>query len=265
MKIGNSLVTAGVMMALAFAASADLIDDFDSYADNAALTTAWTVNAGAGLVLNTSESVSAPNSVVNPGTDAASIRRNMPSIPASDLNFSFQFYDYDGGFARDYGMLYSRNGDEWTGGLNNLLAIGKFNNVLTNHYFARVAYATGATYGDGAVVNGTWFALTGGPTRSVGWHTAQVLGEPDPVNVGKVIYKFYIDGVLGGSAGNLADIDYNWTVLGSGLSTAPSGIAFDDVRVVPEPPTLLFGVFGLAGAALLRRFRVPRGGNLTAG
>ena len=261
MKVGISPMTVGVVMSLAFTAPGDLIDNFDGYADNAALTAAWTVNAGSGLVLNTSESVSAPNSVVNPGTAAESLRRNMSSIPASGLNYSFEFYDYDGGYARDYGMLYSRSGDEWTGSLNNILAIGKFNNVLTNHYFGRVAFATGATYGDGAVVSGTWFALTGGPSRSVGWHTARVLGEPDPVNVGKVIYKFYIDGALGGSVSNLADIDYNWVVLGSGLSTAPSGIAFDDLRVVPEPLTLLVGIVGMASVTLIRRLRSSRAGN----
>ena len=255
MKVESTLVAVGVATSLSFTALANLVDDFDSYADNAALTTAWTVNAGSGLVLNTSESVSAPNSVVNPGTDAASIRRNMSGIPAGELDFSFAFHDYDGGYARDYGMVYSRVGDEWTGGLNNLLAIGKYNNILTNHYFARVSSTSGAVYGDGAVPSGTWFALTGGPNRSVGWHTAQITGAPDPNNVGRVVYKFYIDDTLAGSVANLAELDYNWVVLGSGVSTAPSGIAFDDLSVVPEASTFLLGTLGLAGAVLVRRLR----------
>ena len=71
-----------VATALASSAGAILIDEFDSYADNAALTAAWTVNAGSGLVLNTAQSVSTPNSVVNPGTDAA-----FPASPGGHYHY----------------------------------------------------------------------------------------------------------------------------------------------------------------------------------
>lgn len=258
MRAVSSILTAGLVILLAATANAMLIDNFDSYADNAALMTAWTANVGAGLALNTSESVSAPNSVKNPGTLGASMRQHMSAIPASALDFSFDFYDYDGGYDRDYGMMYARTGDQWSGGLNNLMAVGKNNNILTNRYFARVAFGTTTSvYGDGATapVSGGWFGLGGGPSRSVGWHTAQVTGEPDPLNPGQVVYKFYIDGTLGGSVSNQADVEYNWVVMGSGLAPTVNPLAFDNVMAVPEPSALALGMVGLAGASFLRRRR----------
>ncbi len=94
--------------------------------------------------------------------------------------------------------------------------------------------------------------------RSTGWHDAEITGEADPLNAGKAIYRFYIDGVLGGSLSGAAAPSYNWLVLGSGLTTA-SPIAFDnvDVLVVPEPSALAFGFLG--AAALLYRGRRRQG------
>jgi hypothetical protein len=256
MRVMNRIVAIlSVTLALTATARADFSDNFDSYADNTAFAAAWTINAGAGLVLNTAEYVSAPNSVVNPGTAAASSRIQMANIPASQLDYSFEFYDYSIDYSRDYGMAYSRAGaGGWGDGLNNLLAIGKFNNIVTTKYFGRVSTSATAVYGDGASTPvSTWFALGGGPDRSVGWHTAEITGAPDPNNAGMVIYKFYIDGVLGGSVANVADFNYNWVVLGSGLSTT-TPIAFDDVSVVtiPEPSALVLGLLGVFGLALGR-------------
>ena len=245
--------------ALTLTAQADLYDNFDSYANDAAFDAAWTVSVGTGLDLNTAEFVSGPNSVKNPGTTAQQSRIAMTPVAANLLDFSFSFYDYQTGNSRDYGMVYSRaGGGAWTDSLNNLLAIGKNNNITTTKYYARVSTATGAVYADGAAsVTATWFALGGAADRSVGWHTAQITGEDDPNNAGKVLYNFYIDGILGGSVGNVANLNYNWTVLGSGLSTAPNGLAFDNVSVstVPEPSSLGFVALGLGVLAMVRKFR----------
>jgi hypothetical protein len=259
-RMNQRLLFSGVVLTtLAFdSAKADLFDNFDGYADKAAFDAAWTVSVGTGLTL-TNQFLSSPNAVVNPGTLAQQSRHAMAPISSSILDFSFSFYDFQTGNSRDYGMVYSRaGGGAWTDSLNNLLGIGKNNNITTSSYYGRVSTATGAVYGDGAAsVTATWFALTGAANRSVGWHTARITGADDPNNAGKVIYYFYIDDVLGGSVGNLSGFDYNWTVLGSGLSTAPIGIAFDDLAVttVPEPSTVSLVMLGMGALLLVRKFR----------
>ena len=263
MKTKSLFVGVAISALLIQNAKADFYDNFDSYADSTAFGAAWTDTVGTGLELNTAEFVSGPNSVKNPGTTAQQSRIAMPNKSATDISFSFSFYDYSTANARDYGMVYSRaGGGAWTDGLNNLLAIGKFNTIAGTRYYGRVSTATGGIYGDGASTPAsTWFQLgigvSGYPVPSVGWHTAEITGTPDPINSGKVIYKFYIDGILGGSVANLNSVDYNWVVLGSGLSTAPSGIAFDDVTVssVPEPSAFAFTAVALGALVAIRRFR----------
>lgn len=252
-----TLLTSGAVGAITLAAQADLFDNFDSYTSTADFNTLWTVNAGTGLALNTTTFYSGPNSVMNPGTAAQSNRRQMSGVMADALDFRFRFYDFDAGNARDYGMLYSRGGTGlWTDPLNNVLAIGKYNTIAGTRYYGRVSTASGAVYGDGASnPSSTWFQLGTGAndiTPTVGWHTAEIIGSSSSAYSGKIMYRFYIDGVLGGSVDNLTDYTYNWAVLGSGLSTSPSGIAFDDLSItsVPEPSAAILSLLG--GLLLLR-------------
>ena len=93
-----------------------------------------------------------------------------------------------------------------------------------------------------------WFALDSGPDRSVGWHLAEIVGKPD----GTVDFK--IDGIVGANKA-VAEVGFNWVVVGSGL-TSTHGMWFDDVRMVPEPGSLLAlgaGMIGLAGYIRRRR------------
>lgn len=268
MKIATRILCLGIFLAgmpLVSRSAPVLFDNFDTYADTAAFDTVWTDNAGAGLSLNTATFASSPNSVwnANYATAVASSREHMTAVSAFTLNFSFDFYDYTGqANSRDYAHLYSRNGDLFTGGLNNILRIGKYNNITTTKYYGYSYLISGVIAGNGAsdpALSGGWFALGGAPDRSIGWHEARITGEADPLNPGRAIYKFYIDGVLGGSLANAAAPDYNWVVLGSGLTTA-SAIAFDNVSVVavPEPSALLFGLLGMAAVVCLKRLRFRR-------
>src|SRR5205807_5919009 len=103
------LLTVGAVAAsLTLAARADLFDNFDSYTSTADFNAAWLANVGTGLALDATDFYSGPNSVKNPGTAAQSSRRSMSGVAAHSLDFTFRFYDFDGGNARDYGMLYSR-------------------------------------------------------------------------------------------------------------------------------------------------------------
>jgi hypothetical protein len=247
---------------LAMNTRADLIDNFDSYTSQAQFEAVWTDSTGTGLTLNTAEFDSSPNSVKNPGTAAQASRQFFSPINASSISISYDFYDYDAGNgARDFLQVQARSGTEFTGGLANLLAIGKYNTISGTKYYGRVSTATGAVYGDGAGTPvSTWFQLSASsPDKSVGWHSATILGMDSTAFSGKVRYEFYIDGILGASVDNLNAVDYNWAVLGSGLSTAPSGIAFDNVaiiQVVPEPSAAalaLLGGFGLLVARMRRQ------------
>jgi len=266
MKINSVLSLTTIGSVLAFSARADLYDNFDSYADQAAFDAVWTTQVGGGVDLYTGQSVSAPNSVMNPSTAAGQSWQLMAPINATLLDFSYDFYDFDASnSARDSAMAYSRAGNAWSDGLNQILVIGKYNNIAGTKYFGRVAFASGATYGDGiGTVASTWFQLNAAsPDKSVGWHTARILGMADPVNVGMVRYEFYLDGILGGSVNNVNNslVGFNFAVLGSGLSTAPSPIAIDNVSfvTVPEPSSItlcLLGGFGLAAGVISRRRKV---------
>ena len=159
--------------------------------------------------------------------------------------------------------ISSRSSPEWgrlCWGLNNLLAIGKYNRLpapsITGASRQRPARCMATVRG---LPTATWFHLGGAADRSVGWHNAQILGMADPINVGKVRYEFYIDGVLGASVANLNPLTYNWLVLGSALSTAPSAIAMDNVNfvMVPEPSTFALGLLGGLGLAAQSHLAAP--------
>jgi hypothetical protein len=247
---------------------ADFSDNFDGYANKAAFDASWTVSVGLGLDLNTSEFASSPNSVKNAATASTPAAQSRKLIapdasgwaPTDNFTFSFNFYDsvVSTGL-RDYGMLYSRVGTDWAGGLNQLVAIGKYNAGGADRYYARVAIGSGShVLGDGAVSVGTgWFYLDNAPAQSVGWHSASIVGTEDPNDPTKGLLRFYIDGQLGGSVGNVDFALLNWAVLGSGLSSPGVGwLAFDDVLVlIPEPSTLLLGLLGGLGMLWIGRRR----------
>jgi hypothetical protein len=236
-------------IALAFAvtpAYASLNDNFDSYQNDTAFNSVWAASTGTGLSLTTGVSVSGPNSVKNPGNNAQSNRRQMDSIYGHELNFSFYFYDFDGGNGRDYASLYARGGSgAWSDTFENALSIGKYDATTPAKYAGRLAVPGDALFGNGAEAGpGGWFALGGAPDRSIGWHKADILGSWDEVNPGKVSYRFLIDDVLGGTISNAQDDLFNWVVLGSGLTTL-SPIAIDNVSITAVPEPTMCAMFGI--------------------
>jgi hypothetical protein len=254
-------VAAGVaVIGSALISSAQLSDDFDSYANKAAFDAVWTPSVGVGLDLNTAEFVSSPNSVKNAATatsTAAQSRRFLSTAaPGHNFSFQFDFYDYNAANnVRDYGMLYARSGTAWTDSLLQIIAIGKYNTGTATRYYGRVAFeSTTYVLGDGAgpLLSGGWFQLNA--PNAIGWHTAKVVGMSDPNFSGKTRLEFFIDNTLVGSVSNLGWQAYNWVVLGSGLSSTGGFISFDNLIVtIPEPSVAALGLMG--GVGLLWLFR----------
>lgn len=172
-----------------------------------------------------------------PGTSPASTDRWAAplsrAITAGETAV-LSFWMYDGaltGGGRIYLELRSYTNDTYstaTGALQQLYALGKFNNVTypgetfaTNRYNGRIAF--GSPSG--------WFSLnaSGATARSVGWHEMRL-------EVNATTAKFFVDGVLCKElpSNPIGTIDH--VVLGSGLTSAGNPVYFDDVKVEAITP-----------------------------
>lgn len=225
------------------------VDSFDTYANQAEFDAVWQTS-GNPVVLVGDRYQSPPFGVYQPPMGAAQSRRAIGvPVPASLLDLQFAFYDEEGvdGTARAYVQAYARTEDgQWEADLEQLVAVGKYASITSSKYMARVAFSS---------VN--WFVLEQGPDRTVGWHTARILGNP-----GSGTFDFYIDGAYSGSAPiGVPDATFDWVALGSNL-TSLHGMTFDDVRVatVPEPAALAVLALGLGGIVCRNRRGCAVGG-----
>jgi hypothetical protein len=212
-------------------AAANIIDDdFESYADTAALDAFWPVTTGTNADTFLSVDPLDPlNQCVAYTTVAARRSQSFTPFTAPLIVWGYDFYDTVGTAAmpRQYGQLLADNG-----GLSELIAMGQYNAApsVPDFYQARVAFS-----GVG------WFNLT--TPRSVGWHRFEA-------HIGPTTVDFYVDGLL-----DTAAVPHNGGMwyearIGSGLSS--TGTAFyDNYLLTPEPGTLT--LLALGGFALLRR------------
>jgi hypothetical protein len=246
-----SAVVAIALLAASSAGAATIFtDDFESYADTAALNTVWPVGLGNDTMTfldagpagsgNTSKTVHTTN---RQGRRDRTFAAPFTPTATEPLVVSYDLYDAGAG-GNEYNQVLAFSGAT----LTQLISIGKSslgdqgdpNNP--NKYQGRVAFP-GATAGG---VN--WFALN--TDRSMGWHNFMVEIFPTTVN-------FYVDGVLDtANVPRPAGVGDPFSVvrIGAGQSSLAEVAYYDNFSVttgiVPEPGTVTMlamgGLFGLA-------------------
>jgi hypothetical protein len=236
-----------------------IFDDFESYADTAALDATWPIGVGSSsttfLDVGPAGSTNTSKTVRHTNRNARRDRTITPTLPLAGqpLIVSFDMYDaaVDTGASEYIQMLAF----DAANALSQLLSIGKTSLATTNgannpnKYQARVAFPPAA----GGGVN--WINLN--TNRSVGWHNFAIEIFPTTVN-------FYVDGVLDTGlvprAGGVGD-PFSVVRIGSGLGARVESAYYDNFSVVlvPEPASVALLAVGAAGPIIAMRLsRRPR-------
>jgi PEP-CTERM motif len=220
-------------------------DNFDSYADTAAMQAVWGA-AGAGT-LSTTTAYSGSQSMAHPGgaDNTHNLAADLIPTDANPVILSGKIYD-DGAGNKRYSIGF-RSLATFP-----LFEMGNYNAVSGQSYYARINSFPGGGSPD-------WVSLGAG-SGTEGWHTFRAKFTGSSVNISVDLKS---DGSIDGS--------YNFNLLGSygapglgvlrlggpsNLSSPGGGGNFDDisVEVVPEPTSfLLLGLGGIFALVNLRR------------
>ena len=219
-------------------AQVQLSDDFEDYANQAAFDAAWsTANTTLALTTTNRSTPSGTNSLFQGTAAASSYRAFTNSITSSKLYYRAYFYDAGG--SRSTCRVEGYTGGVYAANVTQMLAIGRYNNITGSKYYGRQVYGGTAT-GEGATAAvSSWFQLGGAANTSVGWHKAEIVGGLDPSGTATIRFRYYIDGALGGCSYQSSDREFNFGVLGSGLTLTGTGQWFDSMvaealQMVPE-------------------------------
>jgi hypothetical protein len=260
-KILTAVVASLLVSASSLLAQAPILfDNFDSYANQAAMNAAWPVLGGGGAILSTEQAFSPSQSAKQDLTGRVSYRDITPvwGLNSAPLTFAFEFYDStQANNLRQFASIRDNSP-----ALAQLVAMGAYNDTtltknrytglsvtaadLNTYYAVRVAFSPGPN----------WFILNGpgAPTRSTGWHELRAVFYSTTV-------EFFVDGVnaLTGLTTSYASaaggISFDRVGVGSGLSSA-NGVGYYDnvVVVIPEPSSIVLSVLGgLSLLCVLRR------------
>jgi hypothetical protein len=225
-----------------------LMDDFESYADTAAMDAVWgAANAGTldTAVGNPGQSMAHPGGV----SGVRSLTATNPT-DLMPLKWKFDFLDDGVGNKRLTGALRDVGGS--AAGNQAFFEMGRFNsisnpetNTLVSGYGFRHAFVGGSPAGQAG-----WLTYVGNPAARVGWHRFIA-------TIGDTSATFELDLDANGSIDASRTISiaatakvYNLVRFGgpSDVSSAGGGGHFDNLMVsqIPEPSTI-----ALAGLALI--------------
>lgn len=181
-------------------------------------------------------------------------QRARKAITATTDPIVAEYWLYDGGGSRAFMQVTAYAGGTWGGTLQQLFAIGKYNNAdFGGETYNGYKYQARVTNGHGTT--GSWLNLNAAtaPNRSNGWHKFTIEVAPD---WSKVTFK--VDDQIGREVNLLASAKpadgFNWVSYGLGAGTTAETFYYDEASIisVPEPATLALLASGLF---LVRRRR----------
>lgn len=216
-----------------------LVDDFESYAGQAAFKGSWLDTGNSAYVLDTGFGNPGKSvRLVNPsGNNLGRYYRNLGATfnatNEQPLTLAFDLYLDPAGApqwlsARHYVELRGYSGGAYgQGTVQNILAIGVYN--LSGDTFSSSKYQGRVL--DGGAANDQWRTLdSGGPDRSAGWHRLMIQVTGSQVN-------FYVDGILSETVARPNTHGFDSVVIGSDLTAGGHTMWVDNLAVQRFAPT----------------------------
>jgi hypothetical protein len=265
MRVFTSLIAIALALAVGLptvnAAHIIVEDDFESYANTAAMDSVWgAANAGTldTATGNPGQSMAHPGGVSGVQTFTAT-----GASDADPITWSFDFLDDGAGNKRITGALRDVGGS--AAGNQAFFEMGRFNSInnpetatTVSGYGIRHAFVAGSPAGASG-----WLTFVGNPTARVGWHTFTA-------TIGATSATFDLDFDANGSVDATRTIAisaaaklYNTVRFGgpSDVSSAGGGGHFDNLVIskgvhIPEPTTFALVGLGFVGACFASRRRV---------
>jgi hypothetical protein len=234
----RKLLIFGLVAVFASTASAQFLEDFDSYADQAAMDAVW----GVGQVLDQAKGFSDGQSVTNKPEPVTGVSQALgmeyPATDAQPLVLETMVdVDVLHWWTRTWVRLEARSE---TGDLEDLVMLGFNSSGDSTKYHGR----------GGSEPLWGWYDIgadTGDPVfdRTTEWRKLTAI-------IKDTTLEFYVDDVLGTTVAKAPGFTYDTIGIGTSYSSQEQ-VWFDDIALynIPEPATLSLLVLG--GLAVIRR------------